>query len=149
VGVAGSNPVCPTKSLGISQGFLFRLPVVCLPFNYKALQQELRSQEIVAKEKRKKNLQLLGIAVFIPAFFGLILFLSKRKVKSRTVEFLGLLALLLLFEFIALFIHPFIGAWTHEAPVWMLLILVCIAAVLVPTHHALEKWLKQKLAYQR
>jgi hypothetical protein len=75
-------------------------------------------------EAAKKNLQLAGIAVFIPTFFLFILFLSKRKTKPGIIEFLGIIAFLLVFEFITLFIHPYIAEWTNEAPVLMMLILV-------------------------
>jgi hypothetical protein len=56
-----------------------------------------------------------------------------------------MVALLLLFEFIALFLHPYIGNWTGHIPVFMLLILVAVASVLVPLHHRLEHWVKQRL----
>jgi hypothetical protein len=41
--------------------------------------------------------------------------------------------------------HPFIGHLTHDSPAIMLLILVSIAAFLVPLHHNLEHWVKKKL----
>jgi len=90
-------------------------------------------------------LQLAGIAIFIPTFFLFVLFLSRRKAKPRTVEFLGILALLLVFEFVTLLVHPYIERWTHETPVLTLLILVAIAAILVPLHHRTEHWVKSKL----
>jgi len=119
-----------------------------LSFDEQLRQQEIAAQKIIAEEKRKKNLQLMGIAIFILVFFGVILLMSRKKVKSRTLEFMGLLALLLLFEFISLFIDPYIANWTHETPVFMLMILVCIAAILVPMHHKLTAWVKEKLAHK-
>jgi hypothetical protein len=62
-----------------------------------------------------------------------VLLLSKRKINPKTIEFLGFLTLLLLFEFISLFIDPFIGNITHHTPVLMLLISVIVASILVPT----------------
>jgi len=87
-----------------------------------------------------------GIAIFIPLFLFAVLLLGRKKVKSRTIEFLGILGLLFLFEFIVLFAHPYIGHWTHESPLWMLLILVAVAAILIPLHHRSEAWIKKKLA---
>ena len=116
-----------------------------LTFNEQLRQIEIAEQKRKNVEARKRNLELSGIAIFIPSFFFLVLLLGKRKVRSRTIEFLGVLSLLFLFEFIVLFTHPYIGQWTHESPVWMLLILVIIAVVLVPLHHRLEKWMKEKL----
>jgi len=120
--------------------------VQALTFNEQMRQIEIakkKSEEVAA---RKRNLELAGIAIFIPLFLFAVLLLGRRKVKSRTIEFLGILGLLFLFEFIVLFTHPYIGHWTHESPVWMLLILVAVAAILIPLHHRSEAWIKKKLA---
>ena len=66
-------------------------------------------------------------------------------VRSGLVRFLGVLALLLVFEFINLFLHPIIANFTHHSQVAMFLIMVSIAALLVPVHHKLEKWITNKL----
>ncbi len=116
-----------------------------LAFAESIRQQELTEQKVKEAETRRRNLQLAGIAIFIPSFFLFVLFLSRRKAKPRTVEFLGILALLLVFEFITLLVHPYIEHLTDDAPVIMLLILVAIAAFLVPLHHKLEKWVKERL----
>jgi hypothetical protein len=55
------------------------------------------------------------------------------------------IALLIVFEFLNLLLHPFLESITHHNPVLMLLALVCIAALLVPLHHRLEKWAAHKL----
>lgn len=114
--------------------------------------EELRQQEITdahekAIEDRKANLQMAAMGAFIPVFFALILLLGKKKVKPRVIEFMGLFGLLMLFEFIALFLHPYIESLTHHSPVYMLLILIGIAAILLPMHHKLEHFIKEKLAH--
>lgn len=119
-----------------------------LAFVESLRQQELAEQRLKEAETAKKNLQFAGIAIFIPVFSLFVLFLSRKKVKHRTIEFLGILALLLIFEFITLLIHPFIEHWTHDTPVFMLLTLVAIAAFLVPLHHKLEAWAKQRLTHK-
>jgi hypothetical protein len=105
-----------------------------LTFNEQLRQMEIAEQKRKDAEARVRNLQLAGIAIFIPSFFFLVM-----------IEFLGVLSLLFLFEFIVLLIHPYIGSWTHESQIWMLLILVAIAVVLVPLHRKLEKWMKGRL----
>ncbi len=50
-----------------------------------------------------------------------------------------------MFEFINLLFHPWLASVTHESPVLMLLALVLIASLLIPLHHRLEKWIKEKL----
>jgi hypothetical protein len=61
------------------------------------------------------------------------------------ITFFGVIALLIVFEFLNLFLHPFLEKITNHSPVLMLLALVCIAALLVPFHHRLEKWAINKL----
>src|SRR5215471_10973548 len=120
-----------------------------LTFNEQLRQMDIAEQEKKDAEARKRNLQLVGIAIFIPSFFFFVLLLGRRKVKSRTVEFLGVVSLLFVFEFIVLLTHPYIAQWTHESQIWMLLILVTIAIFLVPLHHRLEKWMKERLAAKK
>lgn len=91
-------------------------------------------------------MQMMGIGAFIPLFFGVILFFSKRKAKPRVIEFMGLLGLLILFEFISQPIHPYIDKWTSHTPVLMLMIPVLVAAIIVTLHHKLEHWVKERLA---
>jgi tetratricopeptide (TPR) repeat protein len=122
--------------------------VQALKFNEQLRQQEIAELKMKAEEKRKNNLQLSGIAVFIAAFGMFVILMSRKKTKSRLVEFMALLGLLLLFEFITLFIDPFIGKWTHHTPVFMLILSVSLAAILVPSHHFLVKVVKQKLAHK-
>jgi len=54
-------------------------------------------------------------------------------------------ALLIVFEFLNLLLHPFLERVTHHLPVLMLFSMVCIAALLVPLHHQLEKWSAHRL----
>ena len=42
-------------------------------------------------------------------------------------------------------LHPIIANLTNHTPVLMLLILVSVAALMVPLHYKLEKWTKYKL----
>ncbi len=120
-----------------------------LSFNEQIRQQEIAEAAIAAQEERWRNIQMLAIGAFIPLFFGVILLISKRTAKQRTIEFLGLLGLLLLFETITLYLHPYIERWTHHSPIFMLLILVVIASVLVPLHHKMEHWVKELLKKNR
>jgi antibiotic biosynthesis monooxygenase (ABM) superfamily enzyme len=57
---------------------------------------------------------------------------------------LGILALLIVFEFLNLLFHPYIGNLTHRARSLMLGVMVCLAALLIPLHHKLEYWVAHK-----
>ena len=120
-------------------------------FSYLAFREQLRQQEIVEQKvkeahERKEDLQMFAMAAIIATLSATTLLFGRKKARPKAVEFMGLLALLMLFEFISLLIHPFISHWTGHTPAFMLLILVAVAAVLVPMHHRLTKWLKEKLA---
>jgi tetratricopeptide (TPR) repeat protein len=113
--------------------------------------EQLRISEEEAKakqeaEKRKQNIQYALIALGIITFILFFLLLSRRFIiHSKVIGFFGVIALLIVFEFLNLLLHPFLERITHHSPVLMLLALVCIAALLVPLHHKLEKWATHKL----
>ena len=119
-----------------------------LTINETLRQQELAEEKLREAEERKNNLQYMAIASFIFLFALSIILISRRRIKLTTINFLVTVALLLIFEYISLFIHPYISDWTHHSPVYMLLILVVIAAILVPGHHRLEHWIKETLSHK-
>ncbi|MDO8994213.1 MAG: hypothetical protein Q7U83_14160, partial [Daejeonella sp.] len=97
-------------------------------------------------EARQRNIQYALIAVGIITFLILYLLLSRSFItNTRLIEFFGVIALLLVFEFLNLLLHPFLERVSNHSPVLMLLALVCIAALLVPLHHRVEKWATSKL----
>lgn len=111
-------------------------------FDEKLRQQEIATAELKAKEERKNNLQYAAIAIGIITFIILFFLLSRTIiVKTKFIEFFSVLGLLAVFEFINLYIHPFLADLTNDSPVLMLLILIAIGAMLVPLHHKLEKWI--------
>lgn len=112
-----------------------------LAFNEKNRQIEIKTATINADEERKNNLQLAITAISILTALILFLLLSRSiLVSHKLVEFLSVIVLLVVFEFINLLIHPFLEKITHHSPVLMLLALVAIAALIVPLHHRLEHW---------
>ncbi|MGG9962836.1 tetratricopeptide repeat protein [Ferruginibacter sp. SUN106] len=116
--------------------------------------EQLRQEEIAentkkAKEERSQQLQLLLIGIFIPALFLMTLLLSKRKIHIRVIKFLGIISLLILFEYLTLLLHPVVVEITHHTPLLELLIFVIIASLLIPTHHRIEHWLIEKLTIRK
>ena len=113
-----------------------------LSYNEMFRQQERESDKLKAREERNHNLQYAAIAIGLITFIILFFALSRSiVVKERFIEFFGVLGLLAVFEFINLFIHPYLAGVTNHSPILMLLILIAIGALLVPLHHKLEKWI--------
>ena len=121
--------------------------VQTLSFNEAARQEEISEEKHREAEERIINLQLIGIALFIPFFFLALLLLSKSRTHRKVIEFMSVISLLLVFEFITLFIHPFVQHISNHLPVLELMIMVVLAAILVPLHHRLTHWLREKLAH--
>lgn len=117
-----------------------------LDFNEKLRQQELALEKAKSEEEEKQNIQYALIAIGLVTLIILFLFLSRSFItNTKLISFFGVIALLLVFEFLNLLLHPFLERITHHSPILMLLALVCIAALLVPLHHKLEKWTTIKL----
>ncbi len=118
---------------------------------FMTFQENIRQQQLVMEKRdaelnAARNRQRAGIAVFIPLFFLFVLFLSRRKIKPRLIEFLAVVGLLLAFEFITDLIFPFISDWTSDSPLWETVILVAIAACIEPLNYRIERWIKTILA---
>ncbi len=106
--------------------------------------EEMKNRK--AEEERKRQIQYLIISLGIISFIVLFLLLSHSiLVNEFVIKFIGIIGLLVVFEFINLLIHPFLETITHHSPVIMLLILVCIASLLIPLHHTIEKWITHKM----
>ncbi len=119
-------------------------------FQLQSFNEEIRQAELVEKKKkeeaeRSQQLQLLIIGIFIPVFFLLTLLLSKRKVHVKAIKLLGIISLLLFFEYLTLLLHPIVVEFTNHTPIYEIIIFVSIAALLIPTHHRIENWLIQRL----
>ncbi len=116
-----------------------------------SIEEDLRQKEILyEKEKsdqqRKQSIQYAAIAIVIITLLLFFLLLSRSIiVNEKLIEYFNIIGLLIVFEFINLVLHPYLYTLTHHSPVLMLLIMVIIAAILVPVHHRLEKWLTQRL----
>ena len=113
---------------------------------FLTMEEELRQKEITEKLaeeaiERKVKLQYLTIGLLLPILFFITLYLSNRKIKPKFIEFLGIVSLLLTFEYIMLLLHPLIVSITHHMPLYQLLIFAVIASILTPLHHRIENWL--------
>ena len=95
---------------------------------------------------RKQNVQYVAITIgLITLLLLFFLFSHSILIGPKMIEFIGNVVLLMVFEFIFLYIHPYLGKLSHESPLIMLLVLVLIASLLTPVHHKIEDWTKQEL----
>lgn len=112
----------------------------------KERQAELGLKKEKEEETRKHNLQYAAIALgMVALLIGFLVLSHSILANQKLIRFLGVVSLLIVFEFLNLLLHPWLGNITHESPVLMLLIMVALAAGLVPLHHRLEHWITHKL----
>lgn len=117
-----------------------------LAFAEQQRQAEVNERKSKEEKERRHNLQFAILGIGVISFVILLLLLSTSIiVRTGFIKFLGIVALLLVFEFLNLLAHPYLVKITSDSPFLMLLLLVCIAALLVPIHHRLEKWVTHKL----
>ncbi len=117
-----------------------------LVFSQYIHQQEVEQEKFKAKQERINNIQYVAIALGLIIVLILFFLLSHSIVANeKIIQFFGILTLLIVFEFINLLLHPYLATLTHHSPLLMLLIMVCIAALLIPLHHRLEKWITFKM----
>ncbi|BEG98378.1 tetratricopeptide repeat protein [Bacteroides sedimenti] len=117
-----------------------------LKFNEQIRQKEIELAKQHQEEVRVRRLQLTILAISIIVFIIVFLLLSRTIIASqRLIKFLGIVVLLISFEFIDQVLHPIIETFTNYTPSLMLLILVSIASLLVPLHYKLEKLAIAKL----
>ncbi len=117
-----------------------------LTFDEQLREQEIESKKMQEHEERKRSLQFvfigLGITTFLIIFF---LFSHSVVANEKLIKFLGILALLMVFEFINLFIDPYIDQVTDHSLPLKLGAMILIAGLLIPVHSRLEHWVNYKL----
>src|ERR1035437_1614356 len=115
-------------------------------FKEEIRQQEIETQKETLALQHKQNIENALIALGIIIFTILFLLLSRSFITNvRLIKFLGILALLLVFEFINIMAHSYLEELTNHSQTLILLLLVGIAALLIPIHHRLEKWAINKI----
>lgn len=112
----------------------------------KERQTELALKKKEEEEARKHNLQYAAIALgMVALLIGFLVLSHSVLANQKLIRFLGVISLLIVFEFLNLLLHPWLGAVTHHSPILMLLAMVCVAALLVPMHHKIEHWVVHRL----
>jgi tetratricopeptide (TPR) repeat protein len=115
-----------------------------MTINEDIRQKEESIKQAEAATEHQHNVQYTAIAIGLITFIVLVILFSRTiYFSAKFIEFFGVLGLLAVFEFINLFIHPYLEEITHHLPALMLLVLIALAALLVPLHHKLEKRMMQ------
>ena len=117
-----------------------------LSFQETLRQQQIANEQKLREQERKQNIQYAIVGICVVTFILIFLLLSRSViVNEKWIRFLGVLGLLLVFEFINLWLHPFLGELTHHSPALMLLIMAGIASLLIPLHHRIEHYITHKM----
>ena len=108
----------------------------------EALDEQQREERLMAaraeaKEKRNR-IQYMGIVIAIGALFVGLVMMGWFKVSAGTIKAIGFFSFILLFEFLFLLFKKQINSITNGEPLYDLLFMIALAAVLVPLHHWLE-----------
>ncbi len=105
--------------------------------------QERLALERLENERRRNNIQYLGIVIGIVALFVLLVVLGMFKVSATGIRLLGFFTFLMFFEFIFLVFKKNIYSITHGEPWKDLAFMIGLAAILLPLHH----WLEEKVIH--
>jgi tetratricopeptide (TPR) repeat protein len=108
----------------------------------EALDEQQRQERLLvaqAEEKEKRNrIQYMGIVIAIGALFIGLVMMGWFKVSAATIKAIGFFSFLLFFEFLFLIFKKNIYFFTNGEPLFDLLFMIALAAILVPLHHWLE-----------
>ena len=117
-----------------------------ITLNQRLHEIEEEGKQKQAAQEQQERLQYILITLGLISFFILFLVLSRSIITSaKLIAFLGILSLLLVFEFLNLLLHPYLQQITRHQPILMLTAMVAIAALLIPLHHRLEHWVTDKM----
>jgi len=101
------------------------------------------------KKRRLNKMMYMLVPPFIIFFIYAIILLGKMKIRERWIESMGLVATIMIFEFIALLLHGYLDKITNENPILLLLALIAVGIALEPLHNYFQDWLKRKLVPEK
>ena len=109
-------------------------------------QEHLKETQSQQALERSQHVQYVGITIFILTIVMVSVVLYKRQVNPSILEWIGVVSLLLLFEFLNIILEPSITKLSNRSPIITLLCLVTLASIVSPIHHFAEtrvkKWVK-------
>ncbi|TDX02160.1 hypothetical protein EDB95_3210 [Dinghuibacter silviterrae] len=117
--------------------------LLALTFNEEVREKDAAAKEKENQEQRIRHIESLLIAIIlITLATGYLIIARKIRTKPKVIVYIGSIGLLIMFEFINLLVHPLVETYTNHSTPGMLLVLVLIAAILIPIHHRLERFVE-------
>jgi len=117
--------------------------LIMLEINYEAQQQALAEERERQQTIRRHNLQYTAIVIGILGVFVILILLGSFRVPEWTIQALGFISFIFLFEFIILLADQKIHHMTHGEPWKILAIKIVLIAILLPFHH----WIEHKVVH--
>jgi hypothetical protein len=119
--------------------------LIMLEINYEAQQQALAEERERQQTLRRHNLQYTAMVIGILSIFVILILLGSFRVPEWTIQALGFISFIFLFEFIILLADQKIHHMTHGEPWKILAIKIVLIAILLPLHHWIEHKVVQRL----
>jgi hypothetical protein len=117
-----------------------------LAFAEQIREQEIATKEAIAEKNHKQTIETAAIGAGILIFIIFFLLYSNSIVASpRLIRFLGVIALIVMFEFLYLVLDRYIMQFTNDSTLIMLLVWVVLAAALSPLDEFMNEWVKHRL----
>ena len=107
--------------------------------------EKRQAERIEAEHERKEYIEIGGISLFIIVMILATLLIRHKRINPKVIDILGTFSVLIVFEFIELLLHGKIEALTHHNLTLTLLCLLGLAAIIIPVHHRIDHWMKDKI----
>ncbi len=105
-----------------------------------AARQEIEAKAIEREEtERRHNIQYTAIIILIGIVFLILVMLGSFMVPKWSIQFLGFISFIFLFEFIVLISDNKIEEITHGEPWKVLGIKIILIGIMMPLHHMIER----------
>ncbi|MHC1707399.1 MAG: hypothetical protein AB9842_07745 [Bacteroidales bacterium] len=103
--------------------------------------RQLEEKKLLEEQEtnRRHNLQYTAIIIIIGVIFLVLIMLGSVPVPRWSIQFLGFISFILLFEFIILIADQKIHHLTHGEPWKILAIKIVLIGIMLPLHHWIEK----------
>ncbi len=111
----------------------------------KNRESQIREQQRLKAIQYRNNLQYSGIMISILILFIILFMAGKFRASPKLVDAMAFVSFLLFFEFVLVFLEPYIDQYTYQVPLYKLAINAGLAIILSPVHEWIEEVIKHKI----